>query len=217
MGFVDKGARSNRLGAGAAVMLIEAGLAWGVIAGLAYTVVPHRDPHIRTTDFPLPKPSEKPKERAQHEPETRPTAQPSEHPFDMPSEGTTVLPPTGGTERTGDDDIGTVLFPREPQPPQVPPLRAKPKGNPGLWVTPNDYPTDDLRREHTGTTRFRLTIEPDGRVGDCAITVSSGWPGLDAATCAKLASRARFEPATDSTGARTRGSYSGAVSWRMPE
>jgi protein TonB len=54
-------------------------------------------------------------------------------------------------------------------------------------------------------------------VTDCAVTASSGFAGLDKATCDTVKRRARFEPATDQTGARTTGSFSGSVSWQIPK
>ena len=43
------------------------------------------------------------------------------------------------------------------------------------------------------------------------------YPGLDAATCDKLARRAKFDPASDETGAAVPGTYTGAVRWQIPE
>ena len=41
--------------------------------------------------------------------------------------------------------------------------------------------------------------------------------GLDAATCKLLTRRARFEAASDETGAKIVGSYSGSVRWEIPD
>jgi periplasmic protein TonB len=94
---------------------------------------------------------------------------------------------------------------------------AAPKGNPGSWANTNDYPSRDLSQEHEGTSGFRVSIGPDGRVTDCQITSSSGWPGLDAATCANVKRRARFTPAKDDDGNPTSGSYSNRVRWQIPK
>jgi periplasmic protein TonB len=91
------------------------------------------------------------------------------------------------------------------------------KGNPGSWANTNDYPSRDLSQEHEGTSGFRVTIGPDGRVTDCQITSSSGFPGLDAATCANVKRRARFTPAKDDDGNPTTGSYSNRVRWQIPK
>lgn len=124
---------------------------------------------------------------------------------------------TIGTGGAG-GDIAEVHIPLpEPRPSPSLVRGARPRGNPGLWVTASDYPAADLRQEHTGVTRFRLDIGIDGRVSQCTVTGSSGHPGLDAAACARLAQRARFDPAIDSTGARLAGTYASSVRWEIPE
>lgn len=94
--------------------------------------------------------------------------------------------------------------------------QAMPIGNPGYWIGTNDYPTRALREEQEGTSRFRLTVDQDGRVSECTITQSSGFMDLDEATCANVRRRARFRPATDDTGAPVVGYYSSAVRWNIP-
>jgi len=74
-----------------------------------------------------------------------------------------------------------------------------------------------LREEREGTTRFRLTVNADGRVSDCQITGSSGHADLDEAACKNLTRRARFRPALDANGNPTTGSYSNAVRWQIPK
>ncbi|MFM5930173.1 MAG: TonB family protein [Novosphingobium sp.] len=109
-------------------------------------------------------------------------------------------------------------------PPPAPPpiyqsygLPVYPKGNPGNWVTTNDYPTRALREERQGTTRFRVTVGTDGRVSDCEILQSSGSNDLDSATCLLIWRRARFQPAQDAKGNPAIGYYSNAVRWVIPE
>jgi TonB family protein len=126
-----------------------------------------------------------------------------------------VLPPP---LITGPPAIETVALP-------PPPLTsvffdgkpASPAGNPGLWVTTNDYPPRALREERAGTVGFRLTIDPFGRVSACDITSSSGSPDLDEVTCTLVTQRARFNPAKDNKGKATTGSYSSRVRWIIPE
>ena len=107
-----------------------------------------------------------------------------------------------------------------PPPPPAPKFTAKaasPKGNPGNWATTNDYPSRALREEREGTTGFRLTVGPDGRVADCSVTRSSGSPDLDQATCDNVRRRARFNPAMDGNGQPTTGSYASSVRWVIPK
>jgi periplasmic protein TonB len=94
---------------------------------------------------------------------------------------------------------------------------AKPKNNPGSWATTNDYPSRALSQEREGTTSFRVTVGPDGKVSDCQVTGSSGHGDLDAATCANVKRRARFDPALSNDGSPTSGSYSSRVTWRIPK
>lgn len=108
------------------------------------------------------------------------------------------------------------LAPAPDPEPSFTPRAARPMGRPGLWVSPSDYPARDLREGNQGVTRFSLSIGADGRIGSCVVTQSSGHAGLDEATCRNLARRARFAPATDETGARVSGSYTGSIRWEIP-
>lgn len=108
--------------------------------------------------------------------------------------------------------------PFTPKPiPQFKPVAASPKGSPGGWVTTNDYPTRDIRQGNEGTAVFLLAIDTNGRVTNCQITRSSGHPGLDEATCGKVSQRARFTPARDESGQSVTGTYTGRITWVIPE
>ena len=106
--------------------------------------------------------------------------------------------------------------PPAPPPPRLQPKGAQPKGNPASWATTNDYPTRALREERAGTTGFRVTVGPDGKVTSCSVTSSSGSPDLDEATCSNVTRRGRFAPATDGEGNPTTGSYSNRIRWVIP-
>jgi protein TonB len=82
-------------------------------------------------------------------------------------------------------------------------------------VTRNDYPAQDLREGNEGTVRFRLGVSADGKVTSCTVTGSSTFPRLDAAACAKLIQRGRFEPATDENGTKVAGTWYNAVRWSI--
>jgi protein TonB len=85
------------------------------------------------------------------------------------------------------------------------------------WITTDDYSRSDLTRNREGTARYRLVIGSDGRVDACEITSSTGHTSLDTATCRLIERRARFDPATNSQGNRVVGTYSGSVTWQIPE
>ena len=108
--------------------------------------------------------------------------------------------------------------PPPPPPPEVKKVEpARAKANLASYVSDADYPAAALRGEEQGATRFRLTVGPDGRVKDCAVTGSSGSSSLDATTCRLMKSRARFTPARDSSGAATGDSVSSTIRWVLPD
>jgi protein TonB len=94
---------------------------------------------------------------------------------------------------------------------------ARPLGAPGRWVTNADYPSGALRRGEQGVAVFDVAIGADGKVRDCSVTQSSGSAELDAATCARVTSRARFAPATDTDGTATIGHYRNSIRWEIPQ
>ena len=115
----------------------------------------------------------------------------------------------------------TIEAPPTPAPPTPPPppVRIEParaKANLGRYVSDADYPSDAIRREEQGATRFRLAVGPDGRVTDCTVTGSSGSAALDMATCRLMKSRARFAPAHDSSGNAVADAVSSSITWRLP-
>jgi protein TonB len=124
--------------------------------------------------------------------------------------------PVQPTFTSGPQDIVTPPF----QPPPVEPKKVEParaRANLASYVSDSDYPAEAIRREEQGVTRFRLTVTAEGRVGDCAVTGSSGSNALDAATCRLMKSRARFAPARDSDGKPTTDSVANAIKWVLPE
>jgi TonB family protein len=92
-----------------------------------------------------------------------------------------------------------------------------PRGNPGNWVTSNDYPAIAMRDGVEGTVAFELSIDTLGRVFGCEITSGSGSSILDQNTCELLVRRARFFPAQDGKGKFVPGSYRSRVRWQIPE
>lgn len=101
--------------------------------------------------------------------------------------------------------------------PSYPPVAAAPSNGPLGWITNDDYPSTSIRRIEEGNVSYRLAIGSDGRVDGCSITRSSGHARLDEATCRLVERRARFTPAKDETGAAVAGTYTGQVTWRIPE
>lgn len=96
------------------------------------------------------------------------------------------------------------------------PIRAQALSDPARWVGTEDYPAVSLRLGEEGTSGFLLSIDKQGRVTNCIITISSGHEALDNATCALLAARARFAPARDRHGRPEAGTFSSSVRWVVP-
>jgi len=216
MSYAEK-ANRRRPGAALAVLLIEGVLAYGVVAGLVATGQRISGPHIIGELIPLPKDQPKPPPpHDSHMPKAQQDQQLVRPAIDLgpiapPTFSPDLVPPLGGT------DLGPPVTHVDPPIKQFTPIGAHPRGAAAGWISDSDYPTADLRLGHQGTLRYRLAVGSDGRVNECTITQSSGWPGLDAAACTKLTARAKFEPATDASGAKTAGAWSGSVTWRIPE
>jgi protein TonB len=62
-------------------------------------------------------------------------------------------------------------------------------------VTAEDYPPDSVRLQEQGAVELKYTIQTDGTVGDCTLTMTSGFPRLDDAACV-LVRKWTFKPAT---------------------
>lgn len=224
MAYADTTTTGRTLGTGAAVLLIEAGLAAALIAGLAATYTVKSEPNPTAINIPLPKPSPPPPQVERPRPDRQSAADRPEPLVKLPPVNsgpiTVVEVPAGGGAGTA--GLGDAAFPDPtPSPTTTPPLfkprAAVPRGKWQAWVTTSDYPTRDLREENQGTARYRLAIDAAGKVTGCTITASSGHPRLDRATCDTVQRRARFDPATDETGARAAGSFSGSVTWQIPQ
>lgn len=103
-----------------------------------------------------------------------------------------------------------------PAAPMCTPRGATPRGNPGNWVSSNDYPSRALREEREGTVSFELSVSPNGRVTSCRVTGSSGHSDLDSSTCSMITRRARFNPAQNGSCQPVTGTYSSRVRWLVP-
>lgn len=103
--------------------------------------------------------------------------------------------------------------------PAQPPNEAQParaRANLPSYFSDADYPAAAIRAGEQGTTVFRLTVGPDGRVTNCVVTSSSGSSALDSATCRIMRSRARFTPARDAAGNAATDTVSSHVRWVLP-
>ena len=217
MAYADQEMSGNKVTAFVIVALIHVVVGYALVTGLAYEGLRQVVKKVTTVDI-------KKEEPKKEEPPPPPKQQAAPPPIVAPPPkiNVSVAPPPVTTVVTPPPvaPVVPVLAPPAPvapPPPRVQPKSATPKGNSGNWATTNDYPTRALREEREGTTSFRVTVGPDGRVTSCEITGSSGSDDLDAATCSNVTRRARFNPATDGDGNPTSGSYSNRVRWVIPK
>ncbi|MCX9146667.1 TonB family protein [Erythrobacter sp. WG] len=202
-----------------------------MVVGLAVTVV-NAPPAPRLTgetivETPLPPPP----------PPADPTPQPDPRTAAAPSAVTPIAPPrpslppadfvlvnpvpalpgTGPLAGTG-SATGDGLIPTPtPSAALFDPVGVRPRNNPARWVTNADYRSRWIMEGLEGTARFTLAIDAAGQVTGCAITRSTGHAALDAATCDLVGRRARFDAARDATGRPVAASYTGTITWTIPE
>lgn len=215
MAYADQEMSGNRIASFVVVALLHVLVGYALVTGLAYEAVQKVVQKVTTVDIK----KEEPKKEPPPPPKKAATPPPIVAP--PPKINVNVTPPPVQTVVTPPPaaPVVPIIAPPAPVPaaPRVQPKQPTPKGNPANWATTNDYPTRALREEREGTTSFRVTVGPDGRVTGCTITSSSGSSDLDDATCQNVTRRARFNPATDGEGQPTTGSYSNRVRWVIPK
>ena len=219
MAYLQQQDANRKIVAIGAVAAIHGLAAWALVTGLAPDMVRQITTIIEGRNIPI---------------EPPPPPVPPDHTPKAKPDDTVIFAPKPDVPIPRDGPvIDTLPLPQpvpqplpQPQPsftpapdplPSFAPRAANPLGRPGEWVTTNDYPARDLREGNQGITRFSLLIGSDGRVESCVVTQSSGFAGLDEATCRNLARRGRFDAATDESGSRVAGSFSGSIRWEIPK
>lgn len=224
----------ERLGALAAVALVQLGLGLVLLNGLRVDVGPSREAVQRLIEIALPptpppappptppKPAPKPEHRSTSAPKTEPkplggspgpkpahappsvrpvvTVRPSAAPSgggsgSGPKAGSGAGGGTGGQGYGDEDGGGTDLV-------QI-------AGSIGQ----SDYPRDLRERGIGGRVEFEFTVEPNGRVGRCTVTRSSGAPELDSLTCRLVQQRFVYRPSTDRYGRPIEDEVDGVYDW----
>ena len=194
----------NRTMAIILVVLIQFGLGYAIVTGLAFNVIKKTVQDLKTFDV---------------EEQPPPPEPPPPPPKDMPKvPPPPVTPPPLVRMNTAPPPIQVVEAPTPPPIPpvvQAPPPPAPPppprkvqsaqsaKGDLRTLFSADDYPAAAQAAEAQGTAQATLTIGPDGRVVGCNLIRSTGNGALDAATCNILRRRAKFTPARDSNGNAT--------------
>lgn len=220
MAYADQeGMSRNRLVSIIIVLLLHAFLGYALVTGLAFEAVQKVKEKLNVIDV---KEEEPPEEEEPPPPEPEKQIEPPVV-SPPPIVQTVTPPPTVRTVATPPPSITlvpTAAPPAPAAPPPPPPSKRPnpvPRGNPGNWANTNDYPSRALQQEREGTTGFRVTVDPSGRVAECVITSSSGHSDLDDATCKNITRRARFQPALDSAGNEISGTWSSRVRWEIPK
>jgi protein TonB len=133
----------------------------------------------------------------------------------MPSRHLLLLVPAAFTLTAADPP------PAENSPPQTAEAPSCPLTHPGSplyaqMFSNDDYPRSALRKHQQGRVCYRITVGTNGRITECRINQSSGYPVLDAITCKIAQERMHFIPAHDEAGNPTVDYYDLAVEWRLP-
>ena len=220
MAYLESTDPRSRAAAVIGVGAIHAALAAVLVAGLAVNAFREKEHHlinVRIAPTPTPKPPppdpQNPvRETARVVAPVPPLALPQPQPTVAPHDPNAHVLPIDPTPQP----LPTFAPTPTPQP-SFTPRGVSPLGNPARWITTEDYPARALRSGDEGLAGYRLVIASSGKVTACDITRSSGSADLDRETCRLLAKRAQFSPATDQTGAKVVGTFSGSVRWDIPD
>lgn len=197
------------------VAILHALLGYAFVTGLAYKFVKNVQEDLKTFDVQeAPPPEEEPPPPPPDTPQPPPpvTSPPPINRFENLAPAPVVAPPPPPIIVPAPPPV--VAAPPPPPPPRtVQPAAAR--ANLASLVSDSDYPASALRNEEQGTTGFRLTVGPDGRVQNCVVTSSSGSSALDAATCRIMRSRARFTPARNNLGENVVDTVNSRIQWRI--
>lgn len=226
MAYMDTRSPQDRAKSIAGVVAVHGALAYALVIGLQATGViestaPFTGETITEVPIDPPPPPPKPDEVVEETKASSTQTYVPESDLDLVSDDPIILtlddplPPL--------DPVEIEAFPTAAATPagQASPafdaIGPKPSNDTSRWVTTGDYRSSWINRELTGVARFRVQVGTDGRVSQCMVVGSSGHAELDRATCDLVTRRARFDPARDGRGDTVSGSYSSAVSWRLPD
>ena len=199
------------------VAILQLGLGYAIVTGLAYNVIKKAAQDLKTFDV---------------EEQPPPPEEPPPPPKDMPKvPPPPVTPPPLVRMEAPPPPIVTVTAP--PPPVYVPPVAPAPPAPPPpprktqsaqsakgdlrlLFNGEDDYPESAREAGIEGTVRVSLSIGPTGAVVGCSVVQSSGNSALDSTTCNILRRRAKFTPARDSNGNAVSDTISAPpITWKL--
>lgn len=198
------------------VAVIQLGLGYAIVTGLAFNVIKKTVQDLKTFNVEeQPPPPEPPPPPPKDMPDVPP-------PPIAPPSIVQIAPPAPPTITQVISPVIPPVAPAPPAPPPPPPPRkvepARARGDVRMLFSDSDYPASAQAAGAQGTAQASLTIGPDGRVVGCSLVRSTGNGALDAATCNILRRRAKFTPAHDSSGAATTDTYTTPpITWRLAE
>ncbi len=220
MAYAEQTMSTRKVVSLGAVVLLHVALGYAFISGLAMDVVKAVTTDTNVFDVaeePPPPPDEPPPPP----PETPKTVEPPPVVTPPPIVQTqTIAPPVIRTVPVAPPPVITPTAPPAPPPPPAPVISkaAGAKGNPGSWVTTDDYPPSAIRDGVQGKSTLTFDIDSAGRVQNCRVSASSGSSLLDETACRLVTRRGRYTPALDQNGAPTAGgSKTLTFTWRLPE
>lgn len=215
MAYADQQTSGNRIVAIVLVAIIHVLVGYLFISGLAIEAVKKVAERVTTIDIEEPPPEEPEDEPPPPEPQEMAPPPPVAPP---PPINIAVAPPPIQTRPTIPPPAPPALIVPPPAPP-APPSQARgaTTRDERRWAAriQENYPSRALREEIQGTVGVRVTVTPDGRVGQCQVTASSGSSILDEAACVGMQRYARFNPALDAAGNPTTGGYSTRITYRL--
>lgn len=94
-------------------------------------------------------------------------------------------------------------------------LKERAKGDLRGLFNSDDYPTQALLEDDTGTVAVAILIDEQGKVADCSVVATSGAPVLDAQTCAAITQRAKFQAAVGPNGKPAKDAYLQRITWLL--
>jgi protein TonB len=198
------------------VAVIQLGLGYAIVTGLAFNVIKKTVQDLKTFNVEeQPPPPEPPPPPPKDMPDVPP-------PPIAPPSIVQIAPPAPPTITQVISPVIPPVAPAPPAPPPPPPPKkiepARARGDVRMLFSDSDYPASAQAAGAQGTAQASLTIGPDGRVVGCSLVRSTGNGALDAATCNILRRRAKFTPAHDSSGAATTDTYTTPpITWRLAE
>lgn len=84
---------------------------------------------------------------------------------------------------------------------------------PAIQFDSRHAPEGSYRSDRPMVVKYALSVSPSGRVYDCEVEASSGYPELDAKTCELASESMRFRPAIDASRQAAYGIYREDANW----